>query len=208
SKDTLIGVPPRRGSSRAEVSYLSSCNLYLRIIQTSAARKYPPPPVRSRQRSEGGRMGARALVRQILVAVLVALAGCGGSGGGHGGGRGNTASPAPLVTSFSPATFTVGSTVIITGSGFSSASSVMFNGTAASSFAVVSDTQVTAIAPPGATSGTIVVTGPGGSGASSTTFHVIATVAGVSPNAAPSGGLVTIAGTGFTGATAVTFGGA
>jgi RHS repeat-associated protein len=69
----------------------------------------------------------------------------------------------------------VGTTVTLTGSGFTSASSVAFHGTLASSFAVNSDAQLTAIVPAGAASGHLSVTTPGGSATSSGAFTVSGT---------------------------------
>ena len=58
--------------------------------------------------------------------------------------------PAPLISSVSPTSGSVagGSTVIITGANFTSASAVKFGSVPASSFAVESDTKITAVAPP------------------------------------------------------------
>jgi hypothetical protein len=66
----------------------------------------------------------------------------------------------PAITSFSPAGGgVVGSSVVIQGSNFTGATSVLFNGTAAA-FTVNSDGQITATVPVGATSGPISVVGP------------------------------------------------
>ena len=67
---------------------------------------------------------------------------------------------APVISSVLPVSGPVGTVVTINGSGFSAGtgtSSVLFNGVAASSFTVVSDTQIKAVAPVSAT-GTIKVT--------------------------------------------------
>ena len=77
----------------------------------------------------------------------------------------------PKITSFSPTSGSVGAAVTITGYNFTGATSVNFNGTAAT-FTVVSDTKITTTVPSGATSGPISVTTPSGSGASSTSFTV------------------------------------
>jgi uncharacterized repeat protein (TIGR03803 family) len=55
----------------------------------------------------------------------------------------------------------VGATVIILGTNLTGSTSVTFNGTAAA-FTVVSDSEITATVPSGATSGTVSVTTPGG----------------------------------------------
>jgi hypothetical protein len=77
----------------------------------------------------------------------------------------------PTVTSFAPTIGQVGTAVIITGTGFTGATGVTFNGTPAL-FAVNLDTQVTATVPAGASTGAIVVTTPGGTGTSATPFVV------------------------------------
>jgi len=78
---------------------------------------------------------------------------------------------ATSITSFSPTSGTAGTSVVLTGAGFTSASSVKFNGTAAS-FTVNSSTQITTTVPVGATSGTISVIAPGGLATSSSSFTV------------------------------------
>jgi hypothetical protein len=83
-----------------------------------------------------------------------------------------TPSPVPTITSFAPASGNVGTSVVITGTGFFGTSAVKFNNLAATTFTVDSDTQITAIVPTGATTGPITVTTPGGSATSSTNFTV------------------------------------
>jgi Concanavalin A-like lectin/glucanases superfamily/IPT/TIG domain/Fibronectin type III domain/Calcineurin-like phosphoesterase len=83
-----------------------------------------------------------------------------------------TASP-PTVLSVMPSSGWPGTVVTVTGSGFAGATSVTFNGTAAT-FSVVSGTQLTATVPAGATSGPIAVTTPTGTGTSPSSFTVTA----------------------------------
>lgn len=85
----------------------------------------------------------------------------------------------PTITSFTPTTACVGGTVVITGTNFTTATAVRFNGTAAT-FTVNSATQITTTVPAGATSGTISVTNPLGTATSSTVF----TLATAAPAAA------------------------
>jgi hypothetical protein len=122
---------------------------------------------------------------------------------------------APTISSFSPTCGQVGTQVIITGTAFqdapSAVSAVTFNGTAATTFTVNSDTQITATVPAGAATGPIAVTDSEGT-ATSTASFVVATGAGpcittFTPTSGNPGTVVTITGGGFTGATAVTFGG-
>jgi hypothetical protein len=77
------------------------------------------------------------------------------------------------ITGFTPASGPVGTSVNLTGSGFTDATKVAFHGTAAATFSVDSDTQITAPVPSGATTGTIAVTTPGGTVASATSFTVV-----------------------------------
>ena len=124
---------------------------------------------------------------------------------------------APTVTNVSPTSGPAsgGTSVTITGTGFTGATAVSFGGAVASSFTVNSPTQITATAPAGS-AGTvdITVTTPGGTSSTSSadqfTFIAAPAVTGVSPSSGPTAGgtSVTITGTGFTGATAVQFGGA
>jgi PKD repeat protein len=82
--------------------------------------------------------------------------------------------PAPTVSGFNPTSACSGSgaSVVITGTNFTGATAVKFNGTDASSFTENSATQITATLPPGATTGPISVTAPGGTGTSSSNFTV------------------------------------
>jgi IPT/TIG domain len=84
--------------------------------------------------------------------------------------------PAPTITSFTPTFGPVGTSVKITGTNFSgtgfSTTSVKFNATTATSFAVNSATQITATVPTGATTGKISVTTPGGTATSTANFTV------------------------------------
>jgi hypothetical protein len=112
----------------------------------------------------------------------------------------------PTITSFTPTTGAVGTSVVITGTNFTGATAVTFNNVAATTFTVNSATQITATVPTTATTGPIRVTTPGGTGSSLTNFTVAApTITSFTPTFGPVGTSVKITGTGFTGATAVTF---
>ncbi len=80
-----------------------------------------------------------------------------------------TASLVPTITSFTPNSGPVGTTVTITGTNLTGATAVTFGGTAATSFTVLSSSSITAIVGTG-TSGKISVTTPAGSATSSTDF--------------------------------------
>ncbi|HZE16928.1 MAG TPA: IPT/TIG domain-containing protein, partial [Mycobacterium sp.] len=124
--------------------------------------------------------------------------------------------PAPAVTSVSPSAGpeSGGTTVTIAGTNFAGATGVKFGTIAATSFAVNSGTRITSVAPAGTGTVDIVVTTPYGTSgtgvADQYTYAAQPTVTGISPSSgATSGGTtVTIAGTGFTNATAVKFGSA
>ena len=119
-------------------------------------------------------------------------------------------SPAPTIGSFDPTSGPVGTGVTITGTGFMGATKVEFGGTSAA-FTAGSDVQISATVPAGAVTGHIKVTTPGGTAESSTNFTVTAApvpaISSFDPTSGSEGTDVTITGTGFTGVTAVTFGG-
>jgi hypothetical protein len=79
---------------------------------------------------------------------------------------------APVISSI-PSSGTVGTAIVIAGQNFTGATSVAFNGVAAS-FTVNSATQITATVPAGATSGPISVTTPGGTAQSTASMTVLA----------------------------------
>ncbi len=122
---------------------------------------------------------------------------------------------APTVTRLSPSTGTMagGTPVTITGSGFTEATVVKFDGVTATAPKVVSDTQLTVLTP-AHTSGNAPVTvassgGTSVSGADSTfAYSKLAGITAIAPTAGPEAGgnVVTIVGAGFTGATQVLFG--
>jgi len=78
----------------------------------------------------------------------------------------------PTISSFSPSSGKVGTSVVITGTGLTQTSKVTFGGVTTTTFTVNSDTQVTATVPTGAITGKIVITSTGGTVTSSGTFTV------------------------------------
>ena len=116
---------------------------------------------------------------------------------------------APTITSFTPSSGGTGTVISITGTNyFSSTSSVTIGGTAATSFTVNSTTSISATVGSGAT-GTISVTNHYGTGTSTGTFTYLhlPTITSFSPTSGGDGSVITISGSYFTGATAVSFGG-
>jgi M6 family metalloprotease-like protein len=81
-------------------------------------------------------------------------------------------SSSPTITSFSPTSGPVGTSVIITGTNLAGATSVTFGGVAATTFTVDSATQITATVPTGAVTGRITATTPNGTATSAADFTV------------------------------------
>ncbi|MBW7571357.1 beta strand repeat-containing protein [Caproiciproducens faecalis] len=125
------------------------------------------------------------------------------------------ANTAPTVTAISPTSGPVagGTSVTITGTGFTDASAVKFGAANATAFTVNSDTQITATSPAGSGTADVTVTAAGGTSATGFQFtYLVAapTVTAISPTSGPASGGTTVAitGTGFTNASAVKFGAA
>jgi uncharacterized repeat protein (TIGR03803 family) len=134
-------------------------------------------------------------------------AGTDGSSGGSGGVyRVSSPSFPPfiIVQNYSAKS---GQTVDILGTGFKGATAVDFDGIAATSFKVVSDNFITAVVSPTSETGLVTVTTPGGKLSTQTNFKVRPAVTSFNPTSGPVGTPVAIMGTGFTGASKVTFGG-
>ena len=79
---------------------------------------------------------------------------------------------APTITSFSPTSGPIGSSVTLSGTNFTGATVVKFSGVSAT-FVVNSDLSITATVPTGAVTGKIAVTVPGGTATSATNFTII-----------------------------------
>jgi hypothetical protein len=129
-------------------------------------------------------------------------------GTGHSGSNFTVTLPVPTISSFSPTSGVAGTTVVINGTGFTGATSVDFNGTSAS-FTVNSDIKITTTVPGGATTGVIHVITPGGTATSSSNFTFVPAplITSFNPISGIAGDSISINGSGFTGATIVTFGG-
>jgi len=119
----------------------------------------------------------------------------------------------PAISSITPPSgpVTGGTPVTITGTGFTGATGVTFDGTPGVGFSVTNDTTIT-VATPAHAQGPVdvVVQHPIGDSAPGTfTYLPLPVITGVAPANGPETGgtAVTITGSGFTGATGVTFGG-
>jgi hypothetical protein len=116
----------------------------------------------------------------------------------------------PAVSSFTPTSGPEDQMVTITGTNFTGATSVAFNGTATPDFTVYSSTEIAAFVSTGATSGPVSVTTPFGTGTSPGSFTVTPrqpVICCFQPTSGPVGTTVDIMGTFLIGATSVTFNG-
>lgn len=122
--------------------------------------------------------------------------------------------PTPTITGFTPDRGPAGTVVTLSGTDFTGATAVRFNGTAASSYTVTSATTVTATVPVGATTGPVTVTTGGGTATSSTSFSVenaVPTLTNIDPAtqvAGAAGFTLTATGTSFLPSSTLYFNGA
>lgn len=117
----------------------------------------------------------------------------------------------PAILSISPSAGPVGIQVIISGAHLTGTTVVSFNGTVAS-FSVLSDTQVRATVPAGATTGYYALATPNGTAYGPTAFTVTPTnpppaIYAISPTSGPPGTVVTIDGANLSTTRAVSFNG-
>jgi FG-GAP-like repeat/IPT/TIG domain/Secretion system C-terminal sorting domain len=117
------------------------------------------------------------------------------------------APPAPTISAFAPASAPQGGSVTIDGTNLLNASSVSFGNVSANSFTVQSSTRIIAEVGIGATGDVKVITPGGAATKSGFSFMSPPTITSYTPVSAGTGTPVTITGTNFTGATAVSFGG-
>lgn len=116
----------------------------------------------------------------------------------------------PNISGFTPGSGRVGTAVTVTGTGFTGATAVAFNGKAAA-FTVISPTTLITGVPVGATLGRITVTTPGGTATSGSNFApsallVAPVITTRSPSSGPAGTKVTVNGANVGAATAVKVG--
>lgn len=122
--------------------------------------------------------------------------------------------PAPFASGLSPAAGPLagGTAVTITGVNLATTNAVTFGGVPATSFTVVSNSQITAVTPAGTAAGSVVVavtTTGGGADKLSFTYDTTPTMNTLNPNTGSTAGgdTVTITGTNLADTEAVTFGG-
>lgn len=104
------------------------------------------------------------------------------AGGVQSNGVSFTVTPAPSITSLTPASGAIGASITIAGSNFGSAQgngNVTFNGTLATGVVWNSGSSITATVPSGATTGNVVVTAAGGVASAGKPFTVV-TLTGIS----------------------------
>lgn len=113
------------------------------------------------------------------------------------------------ISSFLPSHGVAGSTVTLTGSGFTGTSKVLFNGLAATSFKVINDSTITAVSAAASSTGVISVVNLAGTSLSGTSYVVdipAPSITSLAPLAVKVGSAVTITGKYFVGVTAVKLG--
>lgn len=116
----------------------------------------------------------------------------------------------PAISDFTPKAGLAGTVVTVTGNGFTGATAAKVGGVNASSFTVVSDNQVTVTVAAGSVSGAVSITLP--TVVVSKSIYLfqtppVPTISSFLPASAQRGQVVTISGSNFLSATAVTFGG-
>ena len=111
------------------------------------------------------------------------------------------------MTGFTPGSGVPGTTVVITGTNFDTATAVAFHTASTTAFTINSPTQITVNVPSAAKTGKIKVTNPAGAGWSVGTFLVPPTITSFSPTSGRAGTTVIIYGTTFLNALSVTING-
>jgi hypothetical protein len=154
----------------------------------------------------------RVLVTGVLlplagaVAIVVAITACGGgsttarttTSGSTASQKPSSASSPPAlgISSLTPTSGPAGSSVTLTGIGFTNVTKVEFSHQASASFGVVSDTQITAIVPAAAAEGPLTVSTPLYYVTGSPRFKPIPSISSFSPTSGAVGTEVTINGGG------------
>lgn len=145
--------------------------------------------------------------------TVTAIIGSGASGGvsitslaGTATRSGFTYIPAPIISSFVPASASSGQTITITGSNFIGITGVSFGGTASASFIVVNQNTITAIVGNGSSGTVSIATANGNISLAGFNFNSPPIINSFFPSNAATGAVVSITGNHFIGTTSVKFG--
>ena len=111
----------------------------------------------------------------------------------------------PRITSFTPTNSAPGTTVRLSGTNFTGATAVSFNGQPAASFVVTNNNNIGAVVPSGVITGPISVATPAGTTNGAGLFYGAPVITSFNPTHGAPGTNVTILGTNLLGATAVLF---
>jgi hypothetical protein len=126
---------------------------------------------------------------------------------GNGSKDGFTFIPPLSITSFSPVYGGAGTTITITGNGFRNITGITIGGVPVASIEGYVLSSIAAIVGTGASGDVVIMTAKDTVRMAGFTYYQRPVITGISPDTAITGNEVTIMGTHFTGATAVTFGG-
>ncbi|WP_216680443.1 IPT/TIG domain-containing protein [Hymenobacter siberiensis] len=121
-----------------------------------------------------------------------------------------TPPPTPTLVSLAPNTGPIASGVVLTGTNFTAVTRVTFNGVATASVGIIDAQTIAVTVPNGATTGNVVVYAGNGIASNGLLFTVttpVPTISRIAPPSGPIGTTVTLTGSGFGGATSVTFNG-
>jgi uncharacterized repeat protein (TIGR01451 family) len=113
----------------------------------------------------------------------------------------------PRLTTFAPTNGIVGDDIVLRGTNFTAAASVLFNN-AGAAFTINASNMITAVIPTNASTGPLTVITPGGVIITTNVFRVLPHITSFVPTLGPTGTVVTISGTSFINVTNVTFNGA
>lgn len=115
----------------------------------------------------------------------------------------------PKITSFTPSSAAVGTTIVVTGTGLASVDQIAFGGgVTATPSQTPTATKLKVVVPPGATTGPFTFHAPSNTAPSPSPLTITFSVTSMSKSVAPAGATVQLNGVGLTNVTSVTFGSA
>jgi uncharacterized repeat protein (TIGR01451 family) len=112
----------------------------------------------------------------------------------------------PRLISFTPTNGIVGDNIVLLGTNFTNATSVLFNN-ASAAFTINASNMITAVIPTNANTGPLTVITPGGVIIRTNNYRVLPQITSFVPTLGPTGTVVTVFGTSFINPTNVTFNG-